>query len=243
MDPLISVGQNRVILRDVTSPKWCRETWMTSYEYLIANAAENWADVMAVQGTSAFRQSAGADLLESLADKAAHLAAAEAERVARADLFHLSPERTENARTAFFTRRNLSPDQLPSESGYVTWSRPVARTGAGTPVVAAHWGPTEGGEGTWVAFWAALESKQRDLVEAVGWNSYDREHEIPYGTFPAEYMQAGHESLTAMLRALFNTWDMLIEDRRRLKEVKAEVAQAKIMRQLKLKPRPVHHLL
>jgi len=245
VDPLISVGQNRVILRDVTSPKWCRETWMASYEYLMANAAENWSDIMAIQGISAFRQSADADLLESRADKAALLAAAEAERLAHADLFHLSPERTENALTAYCARRGLNPDDLPSESGYVTWSRPVAHTGVGTPVVAAHWGPTEGGEGTWVAFWAALELKgeQRELVEALGWNSYDREHEIPYGTFPAEYMQAGHESLTAMLRALFNTWSMLVEDRRRLKEVKAEVAQAKIMRQLKLQPRPVHHLL
>lgn len=243
MNPLISVGQDRVILRDVTSPKWCRETWMTSYEFLITNAAGNWADVMATSGTSAFRQSAGADLLESLADKAAHLAAAEAERVAHADLFHLSPHRSENACTEFFARRDLAPDQLPAESGYVTWSRPIARTGAGTPVVAAHWGPTEGREGTWVAFWASIEGEQRELVPVLGWNNYDREHEIPYGTFPAEYMQAGHESLTAMLRALFNTWSILIEDRRRLKEVKAEVAQAKVMRRLGLKPRPVHHLL
>jgi hypothetical protein len=243
VNPLVSVGQDRVIFRDVRSPKWCRETWMTSYEFLITNAPENWADVMAKGGVSAFRQSAGADLLESLADKAAHLAAAEAERVAHADLFHLSPQRSEDAASEFYARRVLGPDQLPAESGYVTWSRPIARTGPGTPVVAAHWGPTEGGEGIWVAFWAALADEKRELVPVLGWNNYDREHEIPYGTFPPEYMQAGHESLTAMLRALFNTWSMLIEDRRRLKEVKAEVAQAKVMRRLGLKPRPVHHLL
>lgn len=110
-------------------------------------------------------------------------------------------------------------------------------------MVAAHWGPTEGGAGTWVAFWASIEGKQRELVPALGWNNYDREHELPYGTFPAEYMQADHESLTAMLRALFNTWSVLTEDRRKLKEVKAEVAQAKIMRRLRLRPRPVHHLI
>ncbi|MFI6281629.1 hypothetical protein [Streptomyces sp. NPDC050988] len=216
---------------------------MTSYEFLITNATENWRDIMAVGGNRAFQHSADTELLESLEKKAAHLAATEAERLTQADLFHLSPDRSESARTDFFARRNLSPDQLPSESGYVTWSRPIARTRSNAPVVAAHWGPTEGGEGTWVAFWAALEGEHFQLVQALGWNVYEQESAIPHGTFPAQYMQAGQESWTAMLRALFNTWSVLTGERRKLKEVKAEVAQAKIMRQLGLKPRPVHHLL
>lgn len=242
MKSLISIGQNRIILRDVTSPKWCRETWMSSYEYLIVNAPEAWEGIMVREGVEAFFQPASVEILKSIKEKAACLAFMESQRLEAADLFHLSPEKSERVIEYSEHCRVLDPAHLPCSSGYVAWSRPVARTEAGNPVCAAHWGPTEGGDGVWVALWAAFEGRQRDFLEVLGWNGYECEQQLPYGATAAEYGQAGRGIPTAALRALFNTWDVLIEKRESLKEVKADVPQAKVMRQLGLKPRPVYYL-
>lgn len=165
-------------------------------------------------------------------ERARQLAAAEAQRLAKARLFHVDAVATRLALQIAGNRQPLSATHLPTrkvlpaEYGLVVWAEPVASTEHGDPLVACHWEAQA--DGVWVAWWtdttleAEPDPRGSDVEERIasairrqltGRLCYDREFWFPHGpgqvAWKATVPARERVLLTELIGVTVATWGLL----------------------------------
>lgn len=161
-------------------------------------------------------------------ERARWLAEKEANRLARARLFHLDPAATRAAIHAggVFTSRGyaLGASVPPAEYGLIVWAEDVSATGGGANVIACHWQVRD--DAVWTAWWSDAVGHTRTLLSAGHYSQaqanavlethgvlmYERERLLPYGAgrldgTPQDAALGGR--VDALTYTTIATWSML----------------------------------
>jgi hypothetical protein len=199
-----------------------------AYRFLQGTAPTLWARLMA-EGLRFHVSKEFARL--SVPERAGKLAEAEAQRLARARLFHLDALTTGLALELAGRVRPALPTRkiVPAEYGLLVWAEPVGTTEHGDPFVACHWQVMH--DGVWLAWWTDttpradldLAGDQTEIEERLttavlrgmtGRLSYDREFWLPYGPadevgWKATVPALERALLTELIGVTITTWSFL----------------------------------
>lgn len=227
---------------DLTQPETAVKAWMSAHDYLRLHAAHAWA--LQMRSGIRFLLTPAARAHPNAEQQARHLAQAEQDRLGQAQLYHLDDQATQRALITPPAQQDAR-ELAPSTAGFVVWSRPVARTDSGVPVVAASWGPAEE-YGTWVSWWsdtaetARIHNLDVDLqLNVNGLLMYEREAWLLPGPPPSQLEQPENPEY-GVYQALYGTWSAIAHGALQADEKQPQAMLCNQIRQAGLEERRVH---
>ncbi|WP_210608788.1 hypothetical protein, partial [Streptomyces rhizosphaericus] len=188
-------------------PECTHELWASALSFTMTNAADAWASMMG-QGVR-FLMPPKVEALPRLKDRAAALADAERERLARGDLFYLDAAACDVAASVELRHQGVE-HLVPSAAGLLVWETPPMYLRNGIPIRAASWGVAYDG-GTWVSWWSdtfagvQLGQLPAAVLTVNGSLTYHEETHLSPQSWPAQLGSPGDPEY-GMFRGLFGAW-------------------------------------
>lgn len=172
---------------------------------------------------------------------------AEAERIRRAQLYHVDAATTRRAVSAVASMGEqdvLTPQTPPAEHGLLVWEEDISRTEEGVPVVAVSWGVRPDAS-VWVSWWSDAVYAARQMAErgqmtaerAEWWVgirgvlAFERERILPFTAesdddpfaFPSAFEQPANVKVAGLTRAMTRitiaTWRLISAQQAEVEEV------------------------
>jgi hypothetical protein len=195
---------------DYAAPSSVHEARLSLSQFLGLNATRIWATM--IKSGVQFLVPPSVPPSSSAGEISWHLVRRERERVHAAELYHLDAAATRTAMSTKARPREIGT-LVPSGAGLVVWEEPITMIDENVPIVAAVWGPSDGGA-IWASWWSDTSANAahggchvQAILSVIGWLTFDRECMLLPGTWPR---QLDESSLVGeFYRGLFGTWEAI----------------------------------